>query len=237
MSCSGPGAIAPEDLVAFAEGEADQAIAAHVARCPQCAAEARQYVQAQGRLRGALRRFDCPSPHTIGEYELGLLADAERARVAQHLLECPLCTDELRTLRQFLATDTTPQPSPLDRLRRVVATLWEPPRQAAYAGLRGAEDAAARVYRAGSTTLTISPTPSGRRGQVALVGLIWDEGESTGAPTPGEAQLIAPTGATRSVPIDELGNFSFDEVAPGVYRLEVQRADQMIVIEDLPVGG
>ena len=37
--------------------------------------------------------------------------------------------------------------------------------------------------------------------------------------------------------IDELGSFLIGDVAPGVYRLEVDLADRLIVVDDLPLDG
>src|ERR1051326_7235466 len=50
-------------------------------------------------LGRALYRFDCPDAHTLGEYDLDLLAPTERTRVAAHTLECDDCRAELQILR------------------------------------------------------------------------------------------------------------------------------------------
>jgi anti-sigma factor RsiW len=104
MSCTRPGAVTTADIVAYIDGEAGLAVVEHVRECAGCAAEARAAGRVQSRLRGALRRFDCPSAHSLGEYELGVL-DAEQQRLlAAHVETCPECAGELRMLRTYLAT-------------------------------------------------------------------------------------------------------------------------------------
>src|SRR5581483_857715 len=128
-------------------------------RCAACAAEATRYAETQARLRRTLGRFDCPSPHEIGEYELGMLGEAERVRIAGHLRDCPRCADELRTLRGFLATEITLPVGPVERLRRLVATLVAPAPQPALGGLRGSGAEAISTYRAGAITVTLTLEP------------------------------------------------------------------------------
>jgi hypothetical protein len=49
------------------------------------------------------------------------------------------------------------------------------------------------------------------------------------------AALVGADGAARSAPVDEFGNFSFDAVATGAYRLEVVVGDRLVVIEELRI--
>lgn len=237
MDCIQPGTIAPEDLLAFLDGEAPPAVGAHLRRCPGCAARALAYARSRDRLRAALRRIDCPSSLLLGEYELRLLAPEEQTRIAAHLGDCPRCAAEVAQLRGFLVAEpAAPAPGPVERVRRIVATLVAAPPRGAYAGLRGADDGDARTYRAGDLTLSLGTGPSGRRGRRSLDGLLWreDGGAVTGAG--GSAILSADDGATETVEIDDLGNFAFDEVAPGTYGLEVAVGDEHIVVEGVVIA-
>ncbi len=232
MDCIQPGTIAPEDLLAFLDGEAPPAVGEHLRRCPGCAARARAYARSQDRLRAALRRIDCPSPLVLGEYELRLLAPEEGRRIAAHLGDCPRCAAEIGQLRGFLAAEPAPTaPGPVERVRRLVATLVAAPPRGAYAGLRGADDDDTRTYRAGDLTLSLSTGPSARRGRLSLDGLLWREGGGAVTADGGSAILSAAGGATETAEIDDLGNFAFDEVAPGTYGLEVALGDEHIVVE------
>lgn len=229
--------------MAYADGEASPAVTQHIRACPSCAAEARQLARQQRAWQQRLFRFACPTPHTLGEYDLDLLPAAERLRIAQHVVDCPRCTEELRLLRTFLATEAAPRPAGLRRrVRELVATLLPAPgAEAAYAGLRGASDQTARTYAAGSYRLTVDLVPGGLSGRaarhVALTGLIWREGAALAPATAAEASLVHDEQTLHTTGVDELGNFAFDEVRPGRYRLEVTLGEERIVVAPLDAGA
>ena len=76
------------------------------------------------------------------------------------------------------------------------------------------------------------------------MGLIVNETDALEIPGGAEARLFpadrpltrAPGGGAQTAPIDDLGNFVFDELAPGRYRLELHLTDQ-IDVEDVLIGG
>jgi hypothetical protein len=183
------------------------------------------------RLRQSLYRVDCPDAQTLGEYELDLLAAAERTRIAGHALDCEECTSELTVLRAFLATPTSVPAEPvLGRARRIVATLFTPRPGLAYGGLRGGSgEPSTRVYEAGEVTITLSA--DARSG--SMLGLV------VAGDTPIEARAVrllpglgSPGVGTQ---LDDLGNFEFTDVAAGDYALEIDLPEGVVVIEDLRV--
>ena len=200
------------------------------------------------RLTRALYRFDCPSPQTVGEYQLDLLPPDERTRIAAHLLDCPHCAVELQQFRAFLrgplvdgpaleqVLRETPQPSALGQLRRVVATLLRPTSELAYGGLRGTESGTGQTYRAGDLSITLGPGPRAQRGRGSLMGLVWSEAADAVLLAGQEVRLIGGAGAV-SATVDELGNFAFDDLAPAAYHLELRLPDHVVVIEDVQVTG
>ncbi|HEX5504106.1 MAG TPA: hypothetical protein VFW96_15880 [Thermomicrobiales bacterium] len=239
MKCIDPDAATPEDLLAYADGDAPPTIVEHVRACPACAAAAAGYAATQRRLRERLHRFDCPSSQAIGDYELGLLAPAERTRMAAHVVACPQCAGELRVLRDFLASEpaalTRPAAGP-GALRRVVATLLAPAPGAAYAGLRGADDATAETYQAGGVTIALDTQFDRRRGRGALTGLLWQDDPAAADLAGAAATLLAPDGTTRTAALDDVGNFAFDDLAPGQYQVEVALGDQLVTLPELRIG-
>ena len=72
-------------------------------------------------------------------------------------------------------------------------------------------------------------------GRGALIGLVWSEG-TAGARLGGVAHLVASDGLTHEAPIDELGNFVFEDVAAGAGQLELRLDDAVVVVEDVPIG-
>src|SRR5438094_803241 len=111
--------------MACADGDASSVIIEHVQRCAACAEEVSAYTRAQRRLRHTFYRMNCPSAEALGDYEQGLTSAAERLAIASHVVACPRCTEDLQTLRTFLAsTPDRPatRPSIMSGLRRILAT-------------------------------------------------------------------------------------------------------------------
>jgi hypothetical protein len=220
----------PEELAAYGDGEASAEVSAHVAGCWSCTERVASYAQTEQGLRQSLYRFDCPSPQTLGDYQFDLLDETERVSVAGHATDCDLCQLELKMLRAYLAEPTPVPDSMVQRVRRVVAALFTPAPGLAYAGLRGAVQTGTRVFEAGDVTVTVG------RGQApgTLIGLVVVHAVPPEALTGREARLVDPAGGTPiSAVLDDLGNFEFADVAAGVYLLEVDLADSLVVIEEL----
>ena len=238
MRCSSPEAVTPEEIVAYVDGDAPSRVVEHIRSCASCAEEAHRYARTQARLRAALHRFDCPSPLALGEYNLGLVSAEDRTRIASHVLECPTCAEELRALRAFLADEPASAIGVVGRLRRIVATLVTPRLGLAPAAVRGAGDAGTRTYEAEDATISLSVTPGTRRGRYALVGLVLFERTAGHSPIRAEAHLSSSTeeSTTDSAEVDELGNFGFDDLTPGVYQIEIRVSDRSIVVEALHIG-
>ncbi len=241
--CIDPRAVTPEAIMSFVDGEAPPAVADHIRRCPSCGAEAADLSVLQGRLSTVLNRVDCPPTQLLGEYSLDLLAAEQRTAIAGHVLECVRCTAELQTLRAFLKEEAlapAPEAGAMARLRRIVATLFVPTQSYApgAVALRGAADATAQTYQAADMTITLGPGAQPRRGRASMMGLMVREAGDSGdadVPPGSMARLLAPSGAVESAEIDELGNFTFDDLHPGTFVLELQLADTVVVVEDVTV--
>jgi hypothetical protein len=131
-------------------------------------------------------------------------------------------------LRQFLATEPPMPVSLFEQARRVIATLMVPKAGLSLAGVRGAETAV-RVYQIAGARLSISTGAE----PGSIVGLLVLE---TAGLLDGEVLLIPATGDPQTAPLDELGNFEFDQLASGSYSLEVHLPDQVIIVQELRVG-
>jgi hypothetical protein len=235
--CNSPDEITPEDLLAFVDGDAPADVAEHVRQCRHCSAEVERYARAQSQLRQGLYRFDCPSPQTLGEYQLGLLSPEERQRTAAHVVDCPHCAAEIRSLNAFLADEVVPSPTLIERLRRVVATLVSPAARPAVS-LRGAAETGARTYRTGEVTVNLRVEAAGR-GRYLVVGLV-DRTSPEIRDDPGLAgravRLIASGGDVTATQIDIVGGFDIEEISAGPYQMEIALDDQVVVIEGLEIG-
>jgi hypothetical protein len=195
----------------------------------------------QQRLRRILYRFDCPSSLTIGEYVLDLLGAPSRTEVAQHVLDCSLCEEELSVARAFLATDlVVPTSGVWQELRRVVASLLTPPAQPAYWMTRGSEPSGGWEYRAGPVKIVIGAVRARRRGTMSVDGLILHDFAPPEVLADREVTLshtAQPQLQVHSTRTDDLGSFAFEDVVAGTYRLEVTFTEEVIVVEDVHVGS
>lgn len=224
-----------EELIAHIDGEAPE-LAGWIAGDPASAQAAADYAQLQRGLRHALYRFDCPAPHELGEYALRLTAPAEGTRIAAHLRNCPRCADEFRQIGEFMAADDpAPAAPPGERLRRFVAILLPSPGAAGAVALRGDPDPTTRTYGAEGLAITLDLAAE-QRGPATLSGLLAPEDEGT-VVVGVAVVLIATDGTRRDTTSDEWGNFAFDMVAPGDYRLEIALGYGVVTIDNLPVGG
>lgn len=184
-------------------------------------------------LRRSLYRFDCPDAQTLGDYQLELLEPAERVRIAAHARDCDACSDELQTLRAYLATRIVIADSPMAQVRRFIATLFTPAAGLAYMGLRGAADDTTRIFEAHDVTVSVGRAKTSG----SLLGLVVPSGmfNPADALEGREVRLLPRDGEPLLTRLDDLGNFQFADVGPGLYALEVDLPDGILVIEELRV--
>lgn len=106
MECSEPGALRDEELLAYLAGEQVRpAVVEHLAHCQRCTLQLATYRHIELDLLSNLYRWDCPPSQVLGEYQLGMLSQAQNSAVMNHLNRCLLCTAEVATLNEFLATE------------------------------------------------------------------------------------------------------------------------------------
>ncbi len=105
MDCLHPFAPADEDLLRLAlDDEALSPEASrHFEQCETCQQRLASYNDVNTFLVSHLYRRQCPAGSQLSYYCAGLLAADERQRVAAHIRECPLCTQEVAETCLFMA--------------------------------------------------------------------------------------------------------------------------------------
>jgi hypothetical protein len=107
MECSEPGTLRDEELVAYIAGETVRpAVVEHLVHCQRCSLQLATYRRAELELINKLYRWDCPPNLVLGEYQMGMLSQAQTVAVKNHLQRCMLCTAEVATLTNFLADES-----------------------------------------------------------------------------------------------------------------------------------
>ncbi len=236
--------VADAELLAYLDGELEEVRARQIEQDAAARQRLALLVRQQRRLAAVLYRADCPDAHTLGEYHLHSLAEADAERVAQHLDICPHCVlelDELRGTLRELAADL--ELSASERLRLLVARLapqWPslgsgPAPMPALAGVRGATNGPL-LYEAGDVQVSVEvQDDAAAAGRKSVLGLV------TGADAAGwQATLWLESGPVaelvQSVRVDELGNFVFDGLSPGTYALSLRGDAVEVVVQELAVA-
>jgi hypothetical protein len=229
--------ITPEMILAYLDGADLPHVAAYLRTSPEGAMFAADYATLAGDLTRALYRHECPPTQQLGDYVLALLPAADRFAVAAHVDTCPHCTGELAQIRAFLAVEADPPPlGAVERVRRLVTAVFAPPPATAYAALRGDGDSQAQTYQAEDITITLDIAGGPRRDRSSLTGLIWRERDDA-EPLAGErVTLLGEATPALTATIDEFGNFAFDDVPHGSYRLEVAAGDALVAIGPFSIG-
>jgi len=238
MTCIEPPELTDEDLLSFLDGQAKERVTTHLARCPACHERATRLRQVERRIGSLLYRVDCPSTMEIGDYHIGLLPTDLAERIRMHISGCQHCEAELTQLSGYLAALKTDLEVPLvEKTKALVARLLRGPglggqlsMAPALAGLRGAGEHS-YVYGAGDAEIVIEvqsdPKHAGRR---ILLGLVTGKEIAHGV-----AHLWRGGERQTTLTIDELGNFSVPDLAPGGYELILSAPDVEIHLPPIEV--
>jgi hypothetical protein len=185
-------------------------------------------------LRTGLFRATCPDSLVLGEYAADLLPPEARRDTAAHLVECPHCLVEMRSFVSFLSEGDTDAATPgiLDTVRRIFAQLLPRPHGLAL-GLRGGESEAQTYSAESLLQLTVNVQRSAPGATTSVVTGLVQPGalDCEGVPV----ALFSGDELLRTEAVDDLGNFVFENVPAGVYRIELNVPAAIVVIDPLHV--
>jgi hypothetical protein len=231
-----------------------QEVREHLEQCSTCQQQLAVYMRTPDQLLSKLYRSECPSVTRLNLYCASMLSGDEGLGIAYHIAECPLCTREVITIRQFLA-DFEPFPMLEEKVagrivERIVAAFvpWKPQlvtRGAASDGLWP------RQYRAGELNVSLHLS-HGSSGETILLGLFTSDDpdeaieEQEGVPVDlyptldfsvaqnvNEQTTSAMKQPVMTAKIDDLGNVVFKAVSAGEYVMVVHLPARDVVIEGL----
>ena len=252
MDCLHPLALDDEELLRFAlDGEeVSEEASKHLGQCTTCQQRLTRYKKAHSFLVSHLYRSQCPSGTELSLYCAGLLPEDQRVTIANHILDCPLCTAEAEDTRQFLAEtggDLLPShPLPLHALNGSVLLIFATLiKQQAQLVVRGDTDPSAwpRQYRADSIDLSLHLSRASS-GAFMLLGILTDPRESIEAFEGMLAELYPAAGGKNdgraekpllSVQVDDLGNIVFNAVPVGEYVMIVHLPGREMIVEGLTI--
>ena len=244
MSCFRTPQLTEIELLMALDGEADPELTMHIAQCPDCRARGEQLQAFDHRLSHRLFRATCPPSVELGEYHLGFVPTATSAAIKHHLAECPFCSQELAQLAAYMdQPDPFLRSDPLGAVKRSVKFLvgrltsgptvhnriGGPAFAPALAGLRGALDSPL-IYEVDDIQVTLEvQDDAALADRKAVIGLIVGIGEMGGL----HAELWHDGEHIAGVPLDEIGNFAFNQLIPAEYELFISGNDLDVHIESL----
>jgi hypothetical protein len=250
MNCLLPSAPNDDELLRFAfDGEAlSEEMSRHLEQCTTCQQRLVSYKNMHTFLVSHLYRSQCPDGTTLSLYCAGLLPEEQRIKIANHIVDCPLCAAEAVDTRQFLAATEPPPPtlSPLNVLtgsiNRIFATLVK--QQAQLVVRRDSVEVGwPRQYRADSIDVSLHLSRASS-GAYMLLGIITDPWQSIEAFEGVLAELYpAARGKNDNrtekpllcEKVDELGNIVFSAFPLGEYVLIVHLPGRDMIIEELSI--
>jgi hypothetical protein len=258
MDCLHSMAPNDEELLSFALGEEPlpEEAKGHLEQCAICQERLARYRETHTFLVSHLYRHSCPDATQLSFYCANLLPADERMHIANHVLQCPLCSAEVAETRRFLADELLPVPLPVSlpaRVRRIFATLVRHQAQFVMRGEQSDIPATAwpRQYRADTVDISLHLSRASN-GDYILLGIMTsvDTEENVDAFAGVQANLYkaAAFNAMKSendqqaIPllsteVDDIGNIVFSTVPAGEYALEICLLDAALIVEGLTIGS
>ncbi len=233
MECSYPPPLTDDVLALALDGFADEDTQRHLAQCLACATRLQNMRQFDRGLQRRLKRFDCPSPQQLADYDTGML-DAEASNIVQrHVAQCPRCQEDLRALEQFLdLPDDEPVANNIIPFRSP-KNVWKA-RDVQVSGnlaLKGMEEETAHDANAGSATVFLESkqVPQGfvLTGQVvdSLVNWVGAIVETRQKGTSTQVHIL-----------DDMGEFSFEFTTPTPINLYITAASGItLIVENVTI--
>jgi hypothetical protein len=229
MKCITSPALDDIQILSFAEGEADDAVVAHIKECTYCSEKVRQWTQLQNRLRRHFYRGSCPTPMELGDYHLGYLSASQALVVSQHLRECPLCRREIATLEDFLAS-LTPESGLLGKAKvligRLVGAQSENGLGPVAPVLRG-EARGPLTFEADGIVIVLDIQPT-MAGKVNIFGQVAAEDQEQW--TEAVVELRHSNKLQASTSVDDLGAFRIENIEPGSKELWMILKDGSLIL-------
>ena len=217
MKCITSPALENVEIAMYVDGEADEAVIAHIQQCPFCSERARQWRLLQKGLRKQSYRFDCPTPMELGDYHLGYLPDPQELVVAGHLRECVLCRREVAVLENFLGSLTS-ETSLLGAVKVLIARLTGPQLENGLApALRG--EAKGPLTFEVDGILILLDIQQASEGTFNILGQVAADDQDTW--TGSVVELRQNDQLQFSTAVDDLGAFRYEGIGAGEQELRI----------------
>jgi hypothetical protein len=221
MKCITSPALDNVEIATYVDGEADEAVIAHIQQCPFCSERARQWTLLQNRLRKQSYRVNCPTPMQLGDYHLGLLPSPQALVVSGHLMECLLCKREVTVLEDFL-NSLAPESGLLGAAKVLVARLMGSQTENGLAPALRGEAKGPLTFEVDGIVIVLDVQPA-KAGKFDILGQVAadDQEKWTGA----LVEIRQDNELHFSATVDDLGAFRSEGIGPGSKELRITPKD------------
>lgn len=236
MKCITSPALDNVEIAMYVDGEADEAVVAHIQQCPFCTERARQWILSQNRLRKQSYRVNCPTPMELGDYHLGYLPDPQELVIARHLQECALCRREVAVLEDFLG-NLAPETGLLGAAKVLIARLMgvqsENNLTPVLPALRG-ESKGPLTFEVEGVVIVLDIQPA-KTGTFKILGQVAADDQDQW--TEAVVELRQNSQLQSSTTVDDLGAFRFEGILAGEQELRIISGDNSrIVVSNFTVA-
>lgn len=252
MNCLHEAHLSEEKLIGFAlDGEAlPEDAQHHLEHCARCQQRIAHYQKSHDALVARFYRSQCPAGTDLSLYTMGLLRQKERQRIANHLVDCPLCSIEVEKTYSFIQSWPVPtsvlSPARSPLVRRIFAALVSQPQLQLSLRNDAREPPWPRHYQGEAVDLSLNFSHTSK-GENVLIGVLTsaEADEDVAALTGIPAELYAAPwpGKTFSeqagylpllcTQIDDMGNIVFKSVPVGEYFMVIHLPGREMIVEGL----
>jgi hypothetical protein len=210
-----PNQILGEYQLGMLDRETTLAVSLHLRACVACTAELH-----------ALGAFLADDPMLVAQASPAQATATPTAQTNNHHAHPRQAGGTLKRLLDYAGNDA----------RRIIATLLPPaPRLASVRGATS-NDLWPRRYSAHDFSLSLQVERATNRSDLLqLIGFVTRQNSPLDALQGTPVQLSSQADAPLTQLVDDLGNFLFSSLTPGVYALELQTSEGTIVIEQIPI--
>jgi len=232
MKCITSPALDDIEIATYVDGEADEAVIAHIRQCPFCSEKARQWTLLQSSLRKQSYRIDCPTPMELGDYHLGYLPDPQELVIARHLRECVLCSREVAILENFLS-NLAPGTGLLGAAKVFIARLVGAGTENSPAPALRGEAKGPLTFEANGIVILLDIQPT-HEGQTSILGQVAADDQDQW--TDAMVELRQANQSQFFTTVDDLGAFRFEGIGTGEQELRIITKDSSrVVISDFTI--
>lgn len=226
MKCITSPALDNVEIAMYVDGEADEAVVAHIEQCPFCNERTQQWTLLQNRLRKQFYRANCPTPLELGDYHLGYLPAPQALVASQHLRECLLCQREVAVLEDFL-TGLAPETSLLGAVKVLVARLMSPQAEKSLAPALRGEAKGPLTFESDGVVIVLDVQP-GDAGMFNILGQVAADDQDKW--TSALVELRQDSELQSSGTVDDLGAFRTENLMPGSKELRIIPSDGSLIV-------